>query len=149
MPQQADDLDRLLEHLDPLVGRGPARAGDVLVEVLARADAGEEAARHERLGGRRGLRDDRGVDPDQRARDPGAEAEALRRAGDPADHAPYERAVPLLRDPWVEVVGDQAEAEARLLGRRRVGDEVARPVLLRRERVAELHGGSTYRRAGA
>ena len=45
LPEQADDLDRLLEHLEALVGQRPAVAEDVLVEVLAAADAEEEAAR--------------------------------------------------------------------------------------------------------
>ena len=44
LPQRADDLDRLLEHLQPHVGLGPAVAEDVLVERLAAADAEAEAA---------------------------------------------------------------------------------------------------------
>ena len=39
----AHQVDRLLEHLEPLVGAGPAVAQDVLVQVLAGADAEEEA----------------------------------------------------------------------------------------------------------
>ena len=42
-PQPADDLDGLLEHLEALVGTGPAVAEDVLVERLAAPDAECEA----------------------------------------------------------------------------------------------------------
>ena len=62
-------VDGLLEHLEPLLVARPAVAEDVLVQVLAGADAEEEPARHERGARRRSLRDDRGMDPDQRARD--------------------------------------------------------------------------------
>jgi hypothetical protein len=37
LPEQAHHLDRLLEHLQPLVRSRPLRAEDVLVQVLARA----------------------------------------------------------------------------------------------------------------
>ena len=43
LPEQPDDLDRLLEHLQAHVGLGPAVAEDVLVERLAAADAEREA----------------------------------------------------------------------------------------------------------
>src|SRR2546423_34267 len=57
-PQPADDLDRLLEHLRSDVVLGPAVAEDVLVEVLAGADAQEEATRHQRSDRRRSLGND-------------------------------------------------------------------------------------------
>ena len=127
LPELAHDLDRLLEHRDALVGRGPADAGDVLVQVLAGADAEEEAAGpHHRRARRRGLRDDRRVDADQRAGDARAEPEALGRLRDAADHAPDERALALRVVPRVEVVGDQAEREAGLLGELRVAHHVVR-----------------------
>jgi hypothetical protein len=37
LPERADDFDRLLEHVEPLVGRRPALAHHVLVQVLTRA----------------------------------------------------------------------------------------------------------------
>jgi hypothetical protein len=50
--------------------------------------------------------------------------------------------VALRVDPRVEVVGDQREREARLLGQPGVPNEVGGRVLLRRQRIAELrHGG--------
>jgi len=129
-PELAHHVDGLLEHLEPHVAAGPLVAEDVLVEVLARADAEEEPARHHR--GRRGgrLRDERGVDPDQRARDAGAETDAVRRLGDSADHAPHERRVSLLVHPRVEVIGDDEVLEPRVLGGLRVLDEIARGMLL-------------------
>ena len=48
LPEQADDLDGLLQQLQPLLGVGPVVAEDALVEGLAGADAEAEAARHER-----------------------------------------------------------------------------------------------------
>jgi hypothetical protein len=42
--QQADDLDGLLEHVQPDVRRRPGIAEDVLVERLATADAEDEPA---------------------------------------------------------------------------------------------------------
>ena len=49
-------------------GARPALAEDVLVQVLAGADAEEEAARHHRGDGRRRLGDDRRVDADHAGR---------------------------------------------------------------------------------
>jgi hypothetical protein len=111
----------------------------VLVQLLAGADPEEEAAFHHHLGGRGGLGDDGGVDADRRTRDAGAELQPLRRLRDAADHAPDERALALRVDPGVVVVGDQREREAGLLRRARIAHEVVRAVLLRGERVAELH----------
>ena len=65
LPQQAHHLDGFLEHLEPLVRQRPAVAEHVLVEVLAAADAEEEAARHHRGDGCGRLRDDRRVDADR------------------------------------------------------------------------------------
>ena len=64
-----------------------------------------------------------------------------RSLADRPDHAPDELALPLLVGPRMEVVGDQCERETRPLGLAGVPDEVARAVLLRRERVTELHQG--------
>ena len=138
-PELADRVDRLLEHLEPLVRRRPLRARHVLVEVLAGADAEEEPPAQHHLRRRRRLGDDRRVDPDQRARDRRPEADPLGRRGDAADHAPDERALALLVDPRVEVVGDEDVLEARLLGAPRVRDEVVRRMLLRGEPVADFH----------
>ena len=38
LPQQADDLDRLLEHLEALLGERPVVAEDALVQRLAAAE---------------------------------------------------------------------------------------------------------------
>ena len=82
LPEEPDHRDGLLQHLEPLVPRRPAVAEDVLVQVLAGADAEEEAARHHRRRGRRRLGDDRRVDADRRAGDAGAEPQPLGRVGD-------------------------------------------------------------------
>jgi hypothetical protein len=110
----------------------------VLVQVLARSDAEEEAPIHE--GGRRGggLGDDRGVDADRRTRDGGAETEPRRRLRDGPGDRPHERALPLAIAPWVEVIRDEREAEARLLRPLREADQIGRAELLARELVADL-----------
>ena len=79
------------------------------------------------------------MDPHGRAGHARADPQALRRLRDAAEHRPHERALALRVDPRVEVVGDQREREARLLGAARVLDERARTELLARELVAELH----------
>ena len=81
------------------------------------------------------------MNPDQRTGDAGAEAEPLGRVSDGADHVPNEGAVALSVNPGVEVVGDQRETEAGLLGRLREANEVVRGVLFAGERVAELRHG--------
>ena len=78
-PQLPDHVHRLLQQLEPLPRQRPARTGDVLVEVLARADAEEEAAPHHARDRRGRLRDDRRVDPDERARDTRPHADPLSR----------------------------------------------------------------------
>ncbi len=77
----------------------------------------------------------------RRARHAGADAQALRGVRDAADHAPHERALPLPVDPGMVVVGDQPEAEPRVLGHRRVADQVVGTMLLARDLVADLHHG--------
>jgi hypothetical protein len=138
--ERADHLDRLLEHLEPFVRPRPPVAEHVLVEILAGPDAEEEAAVHQRLRGCRGVRDDRRVQPDQRARHGGAELDALGRLRDRADHAPDERAVTLSVDPRVDVVGDQHVSEARCLRALRVLDELGGRMLFGGEPVADFHG---------
>ena len=64
LPELADDLDGLLEHLEPSVDRGPAMAQDVLVQSLARADPEDESPVEQELRGCGGLGQDRRVDPD-------------------------------------------------------------------------------------
>jgi hypothetical protein len=73
LPQQADHFDRFLEHLQAHGPFRPRIAVDVLVQVLAGADAEEEAPGHQRRRRRRRLRDDRRMDPPDRTRDAGAE----------------------------------------------------------------------------
>src|SRR5436190_446765 len=41
-PQQANDVDRLFQHLLPNGCRGPSAADDMLVQVLARAEPEKE-----------------------------------------------------------------------------------------------------------
>ena len=142
VPEEADHLDRLLEHLDPLVGRGPAGARDVLVQVLTCTEPEREPARQHRADGSGGLRDDRRMRPDQRARDAGRKLDPLGCLRDPAQHAPDERTLTLGLDPGMEVVGDHREGEAQLLRPRGVADEVERFVLLGGEPVAELRHGA-------
>ena len=121
LPEQAHHLDRLLEHLEPLVRRRPARAGDVLVQVLARADAEEEAAGISAADVAAAWATIAGCVRISRAGDAGAEPEALRRrARSPPITLQTNGLWPWRVDPRVEVVGDHREREARLLGPRRV-----------------------------
>src|SRR3546814_3933239 len=68
---------------------------DVLVECLTGADAEDEPALEQQRGGGGGLSDDRRVDPNDGTGDADAHLHPLRDAGDPAEHRPHERAVPL------------------------------------------------------
>src|SRR2546423_506828 len=111
-------------------GPRPAPADDVLIEVLAGADTEKEAALHHRGGRGRGLRDDRRVDADGRARHAGAELQLRGGLGHAADDAPHERTLALLVDPGMVVIGDQRECEAGLLRAGRVAHEVVRPEIL-------------------
>src|SRR2546423_15433223 len=67
-PEEADDLDGFLEHLEPNIHLGPMVAEDVLVQVLPRADAQKEASGHHHGGRPRRLRDDGRMRPDQPTR---------------------------------------------------------------------------------
>ena len=138
LPEQSDNFDRLFEHLEPHVPGRPAVAEDVLVQVLARADAEEEAPRHHGRGRRGRLGDDRRMRADERTGDSCPDPERLGRLRDPAEDGPDERALALAIDPGMEVVGSERELEASLLRRPGVADEVVGRMLLRRERVAEL-----------
>src|SRR3954447_14454372 len=95
LPELTHDLDGFLEHLLADGGGWPAVAEDVLVQVLARPDAEEEATTHHQRSGSCGLGHDRRVDPDRRARHARAERHLVRDLCNPADHAPHEWAVPL------------------------------------------------------
>ena len=61
-----------------------------------------------------------------------------RRRGDGADHAPHERALALLVEPRMEVVGDPHPLETGLLAPSAPGEQRPWPVLLRGQEVAEL-----------
>jgi hypothetical protein len=129
-PELTDDVDRLLEHLEPLRRGGPTFAGHVFVEVLPRPHAEEESAGHHG-GGRRGrLCDERRMHPDQRTRDAGPDTHPVRHRGDATQDAPHEGALALPRDPGMEMVRDQREREPRSLGGRRMPDQLGRLVLL-------------------
>src|SRR4051812_37460493 len=80
------------------------------------------------------------MDPHRRAGDTCADPDAVRCLGDRAENAPDERALTLLVEPRVEVIGDERVLEAALLGEPRVLDELARSAFLRRERVAHGDG---------
>jgi hypothetical protein len=139
LPEESHHHDCFLEHLEPLVGQRPAVAEHVLIQVLARADAEKEALGHHRGDRRRGLRDDRRMYADRRAGDTCADADLLGRLRDPAEGGPHEGALALRIDPGVIVIGDHAEVEARLFGKRRLTHELVRRMVLGREREAELH----------
>jgi len=138
LPQQADHLDSLLEHLQAHVGLGPAVAQDVLVERLAAADAEPEAPLVHDRASRGGLRDDGRVDAHGGAGDAGGDRQ-LGDLSERPDDRPHERAVPLLVVPRVVVVGDPQRMEARLFGAPRLVDELTRPELLTRQEAPDPH----------
>ena len=81
-------LDSFAQHVLPLRDGRPALADDVLVEVLAAAQAQGEAPVGEDLQRRRLLRDDRGVIAHGRAGHVGVEVDVLGGLRDGAQHRP-------------------------------------------------------------
>ena len=122
-PELAHEGDRFLEHVETLVRGRPLRAGHMLIQVLSGPDAQEKTAGHQAGGSRSCVRDDRRMHTDERAGHARAEAELGSDAGDARDHRPDESAVSLIVRPRMDVVGDQAEAQSRLLGELRVADQ--------------------------
>ena len=111
---------------------------DVLVEVLARADAEEEAAGHHRRGRRRGLRDDRRVDARIVGQVTPCRAEAFRVAWAIAPMTlqtnglcPWRRSRDGSGPRW-------SRSRSRAPPPARVPDEIRRPMLLAGELVADL-----------
>jgi hypothetical protein len=126
-PQSTHHLDRFLQHLQTLVRGGPAIAQHVLVQVLAGADTQLElAVQHDRRGGG-SLGDDRRVDAHGGTRDRGGHGQR-RGGGDGTDDAPHERAVALLVEPRVEVVGDPDRSDAGVGRQLRLLHEIERVV---------------------
>ena len=139
LPQLADQLDRLLEHLQPDVGRGPDVAEHVLVECLAgpharatnrpsSCTAAVAAAWAMTAGWIRTV----------------GQVTAVVTGSEQAWEiapiiAPDERALPLLVVPRVVVVADPEGLEAGLLGGDRLLDELGGRVLLAGQEVAEAH----------
>ena len=126
-PQLPDDLDGLLEHLGADLPLRPGLAEDVLVEVLAGPDTEEEppgirpaavAAAWAMIAG--WIRIVGQVTP--------VPTTSLSVAcGDGPEDAPHERAVRVPLDPRMEVVRDERELEAGLLGGAGVADESRGP----------------------
>ena len=130
LPEEPDHLDRFLEHREPLVGCRPLRPEHVFVQVLTGTDAEEKASWHQARDRRGRVGDDSRMDADHRARHTGTDPELSRRLSDAAEDRPDESAMPLGVHPRMDVVRDQAEAEAGPLSRTRMADEVRRRVLL-------------------
>jgi len=122
-------------------GAGPVIAEDVLVERLAGAHAERETAAEQLLRRRGGLCDHRGVDPRRRAGDGGRDAQPVGRGCDAAQHGPDERAVTLIIEPGVEVVGDPRGGEAGALGEDGGLDELAARMFLGGQEVADRRHG--------
>ena len=84
----------------------------MLVEVLPRPEAEEEAVGEQRRGRRGSLRHDRRVHPDRWAGDGRADLERRGRVRHRSDHWPDERALALRLDPRMEVVRDRGERQS-------------------------------------
>src|SRR4051794_4902811 len=141
--QRTDDLDGFLESLVTDVRRGPALSDDVLVEVLAGAEAEGEPALAQQLHRGGLLGDDGRVVAEGRAGDVGHQRDPRRRPRGGAEHRPRIGRVALLVEPWEVVVGDDGEVEAGGLGGDHVVDQLARAGLLAHHRVAPLGHGSS------
>jgi len=135
--QRRDDVDGLAEHLVPHVGRRPALADDVLVEVLSGAEPQGEAPVREQADRGRFLRDHGRVVAHDRTRDVCHQLHAFGHLRDRAQHAPGVRRVTLLLEPREVVVAHHLEVEARALGRAGVLHDLAWAGLLGHQRVAE------------
>jgi hypothetical protein len=139
LEQPTDQRDCFLEHLPAFRCCRPAEAGHMLVQAFPGADAEEEAARHHRRDGRGGVCYHGRVHAQDRRGDAGADPQPSRFPGDAAEHRPHKRAVALVRDPRMVVVGDDRRRETELLGGDRVVDQGVRRVLLGGEPVADSH----------
>src|SRR5205807_5417603 len=95
---------------------------------------------------RRGLRDDRRVQTDDRTGDAGADPE-LRRRRDAADHRPDKWALPLSIDPRMEMVRDLDVRKPGRLGALRGAHHLERTVLLARYPKPNLHRSVLWQRA--
>jgi hypothetical protein len=90
LPEPADQLQRLLEHLEAHLGLGPVITEHVLVQRLATADAElKTALEHHRRGGRR-LRDHCGMDAHGRTGHGGGDWHPRRDLREGAEHGPHE-----------------------------------------------------------
>ncbi len=138
LPEKAHHLDGFLQHLQAHVGRGPAVAQDVLVQVLAGADAEVKASFEHHGGGRRGLGHDGGVDAHGGAGHGGGNRQRGH-LGEGPDHRPHKRAVTLLTDPRMVVVRDPERLKSGLLGHPGLFYLIVRPELLAGQKVPNLH----------
>ncbi len=86
--QTADDLGGFREHRMPDADSGPALADDVLVEVLAGAEAEAEPVAREDPQRRRLLGDDRRVIPDRRDKSRRSSGRSVRSPGQPPRGSP-------------------------------------------------------------
>src|SRR5258705_11343469 len=102
LPELTNHLDRLFEAVLALDDPRPAAAEDVLVQVLATADAEGEAPGQEARGGSGSLGDDRRVDARRRTGDAGHQLDPLGPLRDGSQSTPDERALALLIDPRAE-----------------------------------------------
>ncbi|EGJ79152.1 putative oxidoreductase [Streptomyces sp. Tu6071] len=145
--QGADDADGLLQHLDADPRGRPAAPDDVLVEVLAGAEAETEAALRQELDGRGLLGDDRRVVAHGRAGHVRHERQALGGLRDGAEDAPGVGRVALFPQPGEVVVGHDGEVESGLLGTDRVRHQLAGACLFGHEGVSDTGHGTRCDRA--
>src|SRR3954447_1801888 len=137
--QRTDDVHGLGDHAATYAGTGPGFAGDVLVDPLAFPETEHEpAGRHGRDRGS-GLRKQDGVDAVDRRGHPGAERDAGGCMGRGAQNRPDERGLALRRNPRMEVVAREREAETGLLGSDRVANQGFGSVLLTGQPVSQFH----------
>jgi hypothetical protein len=137
LPEVADDVDRLFEHHVADVCWWPAFANDVLIQVLAGAEAERESVVAHQPDGGRHLRHDRRVIADDWTGDHGHELHAAGLTRHGPKHAPGEGALALLFEPRMEVIRDDGEIEAGSLGLDAVADEFLWISLLAHQGVAK------------
>jgi hypothetical protein len=112
---------------------------NVLVQVLARAQAEEEATLKQCAGCRRHLGHQGGMVTDGGAGDAGAHLQLLSGLGDRAQDCPRKGAFTLRIDPGMEMVGEEGQLEAGFLGSDCVTDKESGRMLFGAEVITEAN----------
>ena len=131
-------MNRLGEHFPANPRRWPALGRHMLVESLARADTQHESSFTLHCGGRRRLRHDGRVNPDQWARYRSGDRQRSRLT-ERADDRPHEGTVALFVKPGMEMVRNPQALESGLFGLLRQPHQFTRAELFTGQEIADTH----------